>query len=378
VVRRISALNGIEGASSAQGRAADRQLRPETRRAPNIRLTRHNAPGKLVASHPAGKESTMRRSAFRSEAAGRGLLTRATLALLLTSSPALAVDGVIEINQAAALAGGITSCDTPGFPVNICASGSYRLTSDLAYTSGPAIDIAANDVTLDLNGMTVSGPHTCTTGGNQWVTGCTGSGLSNGVQSGAARARVRNGTVRGAGGDCVSLSGGAPVIENVVATDCRGSGVLLSSRATASGIRAIGNLLHGISAADQSQLRDVLATNNGGNGIFIQSGSEIQGAVAALNGGHGIELRFGSSLSNFSSTSNQGNGVRLGDGSLARAGSIRNSGVGGVGSCGLQGQGGAGYREIVITAESGDEPTTACGAGLVNLGDNTCQGGSCP
>ena len=54
------------------------------------------------------------------------------------ATPALAVDGVIEINQARAMAGGITAGDNPGFPVNLTESGSYRLTSDL--TVAPSFD----------------------------------------------------------------------------------------------------------------------------------------------------------------------------------------------------------------------------------------------
>jgi len=49
----------------------------------------------------------------------------------LLGGPALAVDGVIEINQARANAGGVTLSDGPGFPVTIDHNGSYRLTSDL-------------------------------------------------------------------------------------------------------------------------------------------------------------------------------------------------------------------------------------------------------
>jgi putative cofactor-binding repeat protein len=77
---------------------------------------------------------------------------------LAISQPALAVDGVIEINQAKALAGGVTATDTPGFPVTIDAAGSYRLTSNLIATgsgSERCVEITASDVTLDLNGFTL-------------------------------------------------------------------------------------------------------------------------------------------------------------------------------------------------------------------------------
>jgi hypothetical protein len=57
--------------------------------------------------------------------AGRWLrLSDPTLSLFIAS--AAAVDGVIEINQAKALAGGVTPGDTAGFPVALSAPGSYR------------------------------------------------------------------------------------------------------------------------------------------------------------------------------------------------------------------------------------------------------------
>ena len=52
-------------------------------------------------------------------------------ALTVVALPTCAVDGVVLINQAAALAGNVTPGDTPGFPVVISVSGSYRLSGNL-------------------------------------------------------------------------------------------------------------------------------------------------------------------------------------------------------------------------------------------------------
>jgi hypothetical protein len=79
------------------------------------------------------------------------------------SAAAHAADGVIEINQARALAGGVSPGDTPGFPVTISRSGSYRLTGNLDFTGFAGIVLTAPHVTIDLNGFVieVSGPGTC-------------------------------------------------------------------------------------------------------------------------------------------------------------------------------------------------------------------------
>jgi hypothetical protein len=63
---------------------------------------------------------------------------------------AQAVDGVIEINQAKALAGGVTTGDVAGFPVELRSSGSCVRTSDLTVASGTVgIDVSASDVTKE-------------------------------------------------------------------------------------------------------------------------------------------------------------------------------------------------------------------------------------
>lgn len=76
------------------------------------------------------------------------------------ATAAYAADGVIEINQARALAGGVTPDDTPGFPVTISLPGSYRLTGNLLPGAGfNAINVAANNVTIDLNGFSIVSPN---------------------------------------------------------------------------------------------------------------------------------------------------------------------------------------------------------------------------
>ena len=52
-------------------------------------------------------------------------------ALGLAPLCALAVDGVMLINQSSAMAGNVTPRAAPGFPVSITVPGSYRLSRDL-------------------------------------------------------------------------------------------------------------------------------------------------------------------------------------------------------------------------------------------------------
>ena len=61
------------------------------------------------------------------------ILTRLAMSALglLIPMTAFAVDGVFEINQVKAEAGGVSPGDTAGFPVHLNQEGSYRLTGDI-------------------------------------------------------------------------------------------------------------------------------------------------------------------------------------------------------------------------------------------------------
>lgn len=84
----------------------------------------------------------------------------------------------------------------PGnFPLTISQPGSYKLTQNLVVPGGThGIVITASDVTLDLNGFTVSGNTSC--GGGYTAMYCTGSPDSVGIEAGAANmVSIRNGQV---------------------------------------------------------------------------------------------------------------------------------------------------------------------------------------
>src|SRR5438477_12305218 len=99
-----------------------------------------------------------------------------SLTILTTLAfPVYAVDGVVLINQNAALAGNVTPGDTPGFPVTISVSGSYKLSGNLTVPDAntSAIQISADYVTIDLNGFSIIGPTVCS---GFPVTSCTPHG----------------------------------------------------------------------------------------------------------------------------------------------------------------------------------------------------------
>jgi hypothetical protein len=133
----------------------------------------------------------------------------ATLIVVALPGTALAVDGQVLINQAKALRGGITPNDTPGFPVTISRSGSYKLSGNLALPdeNTNAVEITAYDldVTLDLNGFAILGPTFCGFFGGPCTRAGTGIGILVGTigippsSHNVLNVTIENGTIRGMG-----------------------------------------------------------------------------------------------------------------------------------------------------------------------------------
>jgi len=248
--------------------------------------------------------------------AGLGLAARAT-----------AVDGVIEIHQAAVAQGGITPGDAPGFPVTLSRPGSYRLTSSLSSSSRGTVyvAIASAGVVLDLNGFAIG----CFEGAS-----CAASASGQGI-SGASwdDVTIRNGTVTGVGSSCITL-GARATIASLHVTSCG---------------------LHGISVGARSRILDTTVAGCDGNGIVAGAGSLVRDSVVADNGGYGLSFTFESSLVLHSViTANNGAILAVASGA-ARA---------------------SGYRECVITLNNGtiedQRIESSAGGQILNLGNNVC------
>jgi hypothetical protein len=201
-----------------------------------------------------------------------GILTLG-LVLGLTGS-AWAVDGVVDINQARALAGGVSPGDTAGFPVTISQAGSYRLTGNLTVPDAntTAISVAADNVTIDLNGFSILGP--------------TGAGTGRGVSGvGFSHTTVLHGTVQGVGEDGIRLGSDAHV-EGVRAANNGGNGILTGSASLVRGNTAENNASFGLSLdTETGYAQNVLSDNNGGNANPQVSGGVEIGANTNICGG---------------------------------------------------------------------------------------------
>jgi hypothetical protein len=220
-----------------------------------------------------------------------------------------AVDGVVLIDQNHALAGNITPGDTPGFPVTISQSGSYRLTGNLTVPDAntTAIQITASYVNLDLNGFSIIGPVVCTS----TPATCPAPGQGVGVQGGTGGqpsprgVRVSNGIVRGMGSLGIGLFGGGNVVERITAENNAGGGIIAAGNVFQSSANQNGAF--GIFA---TIIQDSTADENHDVGIQIDAeGGVAIGNAAHINGKEGISSPNGTVMGN-TVTLNKGFGIK--------------------------------------------------------------------
>lgn len=226
-------------------------------------------------------------------------------------------------------------------PYTISKPGSYLLTSNLTGVPGQhGVVIAADGVTLDLNGFALIGVP----------------GSSSGVyaQTAVKDLHVRNGTVQswgGAGvhaglaqtcvideiraesnvewGICVGngepgLGGG--VIRNCVTRDNEDG--ILGYRVTVTSCTATSNRRHGIDVV-RGVVTDCTASHNGNIGIWGTYGTSINMCAATKNGDTGINAWYGSSVSQSTAYENTGYGIS-GNDSLIRGCTAVDNGTGNI------------------------------------------------
>jgi parallel beta-helix repeat protein len=213
-------------------------------------------------------------------------------AMLAFAASAGAVDGTIEINQAKVLAAG-------GFPYVISNIGSYRLTGNLAVssTSADAIDVKSNHVTIDLNGFSIVGPGSSSTG--KGIAGFTANALT-----------VENGTITGFQAGVVIGTDGIVKFAHV---DANGNGIVAGANAVIQGCTANGNTNGlGIQVAGEAVVSGNTASANS-TGISCD-------ASGCLVSGNTVDNNTGAPLSFLDSTSGYGGNVLNGNASAISGG----------------------------------------------------------
>lgn len=228
--------------------------------------------------------------------------------ILLASGVALGADGLGEINQARALAGGVTPGDAPDFPVQIFTSGSFLLTSDLnvPVTSSGGIEIHAPRVVIDLNGFSIVGAGTC---GPCPVASCSGgAGSGKGIYTASpsvySGVEIRNGAIRGMGADGVLVQGGV-YAENLLVRDNGARGIDVLGGGSIKNVEFHANGSNAMRSLDSMKVSQSKATCNL-LGIEVGFASSVSETTVEYNGGTGIFANARSSVTDNTVLGNQG------------------------------------------------------------------------
>jgi parallel beta-helix repeat protein len=200
--------------------------------------------------------------------------------------------------------------------------GSYYLTSPIELAAGQAgIVIAASQVSIDLNGFTISGPEG----------GTSGDGIS--VEASPTQIRVKNGGVRRVtqGINCSNCADGR--FEDLSVSECSANGMLLGSFAVVERCTARVCAFTGFSAGRGSVISGCAATSCGTVGIYSPDpGCMIRSCTASLNNSSGIRLDFGGSIIDCVATSNRENGIVVFRSCIVRGCASSDNGFGGSGA----------------------------------------------
>lgn len=231
----------------------------------------------------------------RSVGTAIALLGGLALAVVVVGQPSLSPPaGPVAESGRFGLGTALSAANTPGDAdsfYKITQPGTYYLTHNLSVTNdGAAIEIASDDVVLDLQGFRLLAS-----------VGFGGSPDTDyGVYTESTNVVIRNGTVRrfrlsGIG----AFNAAATRVENVQAIDNGtsgqpinpGTGLNLGEGAAVVRCTAHDNSLNGIVVGPGSSVIDSVAYANGNIGIDLDTGSAVIQCVASNNGGTGIIAR---------------------------------------------------------------------------------------
>jgi parallel beta-helix repeat protein len=205
----------------------------------------------------------------------------------------------------------VNAANTPGDSGNsfiISQPGSYYLTTNLAGVSGKSgIKIAANNVTLDLNGFAVQG--------------VSGSERGIDIPNAQTNITVRNGSISGWGNIGVrsaSTSSLNLVFERLnVSTSYYG--ISMNGAGVVRDCNCQNNSVNGIyCAGDGSIISGCTANNSGGSGIVLgASGIIVSGCTVNNNMVDGIDGNYGNTVSGCSAQNNGSEGIYIAFGTVS-------------------------------------------------------------
>lgn len=204
-------------------------------------------------------------------------------------------------------------------PVTISVPGSYYFTTNLTGVSGTnGITVAANDVTLDLNGFALIG-----------VTGATAGITSTAT---VVNFTLRNGTIRNwpasgivapgpngkfeqlnvySNSGAFALSAGPYARARQCQVALNAGGLALGPGGAVSDSVIRNNSSHGIAAGESAHILNCTIYSNSGSGLTLSNASVVESCVIKTNGQNGVVGLANLSLARCNISQNGSNGVFL-------------------------------------------------------------------
>ena len=207
----------------------------------------------------------------------------------------------------------LNNANTPGdanYEFIISQAGSYYLLGNLSVTKANGIRIAAEGVTLDLNGFEIR--RTAGAGGNAIE-----------ITDTSHRCVVKNGSINGSTATfgygiqaltAIPARGGSFL--HLTATGCSTTGLKGGHAWRIAHCSSYENDIFGISAGEGSVISDSIARDNGGSGFDIGVASSVSHCIATGNDGNGFQTGSSTTLTNCTARTSGVHGLITGHGSV--------------------------------------------------------------
>jgi parallel beta-helix repeat protein len=212
--------------------------------------------------------------------------------------------------------------DIATLPFTISSSGSYVVVKDLSLSTQDinGITISADNVTIDLNGHSLTGPGKST--------GTTGSGIY--IEPTHYNIAIHNGTLLNWRRDGIYGEYSANCqFENLRCYNTGLRGLYAGSESRVVGNTCSQNADVGIRTGPGCYVNGNVCSNGGNIGLNPGNGSTVSGNTCSNNTSDGIYAQAGCQISNNSSTTNGGEGIQVaGSGTIVNNSCISNSGSG--------------------------------------------------
>ncbi len=200
----------------------------------------------------------------------------------------------------------IDASHTPGDATNlfiISQPGAYYLTGNITGVAGKSgIKVAANDVSIDLNGFTMTG-----VGGSGNIRGI------DAISATAVRIHVFNGQVKD-WGTGVGLYRNC-IVDHLISSSNTADGIGFDSGTVVSDCVAENNGSRGFAGGDDVLVTHCTGIGNGGDGLIIFNDSRAEHCVFNRNGSSGIGSNTGSSITdctaNYNGSKNPSPGITV-------------------------------------------------------------------